>query len=107
MSALARKWARILWFGMLWLMRRNYMRRLQSASIGWLPASIREKARRALIRQNAFARRIGLPLTTVTLNIFFASIALTFVWFACLWLFEHGILSVPDNVREKAAANQI
>ena len=91
---------------MLWLMRRSWMRNVQAKSIAWLPATTREKAYRSMVRQNVFARRIGLPLMTLMMNLLIGSLILTAVWFASLWLIEHGILSVPDDIRERAAATR-
>lgn len=99
MSWLARYLARWTWAAMLWLMRRPWMKRLQRSSTKLFPASMQDKARRSMIRQNRFARRIGLPMLTVSMNLFLASIILTGTYFAVLNLYESGTLSATDEMK--------
>lgn len=60
MSPLANWLARKVWWMLLWFVRRPWVRRLQRASTDWHrdPAK-RDRARRALVRQERFARRYG------------------------------------------------
>ena len=92
MQRLARLIARKLWWISLWLMRRRWMRRLQAASIGWLSPAKAERARISLVRQNAFARRIGLRLLTAVVTLFLVSVAIQFVFSAALYLVDSGVL---------------
>jgi len=73
-------------------MRRPGMRRLQSASIRWMSPERAERARRSLVRQNALARRIGLPLITFLLTLLVASLAIQAVYSAAIYLVESGVL---------------
>lgn len=89
-----------MWFWMLHLMRRPWMRRLQAASIAWMPERGQVKARASLVRQNRWARRWGLPLLTFAVNVFLASVILTAVFYAVLWMIETGLLSGGAILRE-------
>lgn len=93
MTRLARWIARSLWWGSLWLMRRSWMRRLQSASIGWMGPERAARARRSLVRQNALARRIGLRLLTFVVTLFLVSLAVQVVYTTALYLVQTGVLA--------------
>jgi len=101
MLRLARRIARLLWWAVLWLMRRRWMRRLQSGSIGWLPPRQAEKARLNLVRQNALGRRIGLRLLTAAVTIFLVSLTIQLVYSSAIYLVETGVLASrkPDPER--------
>ncbi len=90
--------ARRLWWGSLWLMRRRWIRSLQSASMRWTSPSRAARARHGLNRQNALARRIGLPLITVVVTLLLASLAIQVVYSTALYLVDSGVLRrrVPD-----------
>ena len=68
------------------------MRSFQSASTRWLGAERAERARESLVRQNAFARRIGLRLLTFVVTLFLASLALQIAYTAALYLVDSGVL---------------
>jgi len=87
---------------MLWLMRRPWMKRLQRNSAKLFPASMQDRAHRSMVRQNRFARRIGLPMLTVSMNLFLASILLTTTYFAVLSLYESGTLTATDDIKRAA-----
>ncbi len=81
MNRIALFLARRLWWGMLWLMRRRWMRRLQRAAIDLSPEGPkRERARQSLLDQERLARRWGLPLLTFSLRMLMLSILLTLLW---------------------------
>jgi hypothetical protein len=82
------------------------MRTLQRASYGWLPEGKRARAEQSLIRQNRFARRVGLTMLTVTINVFFASVAITATLSLSLRLIESGVLTMPDEVRDQIATRR-
>ena len=62
---------------MLWLIRRPLARRLQRASVNMFPVSKREKLHHAAIRQERFARKYGLAVVTLSLNVLALSILVT------------------------------
>lgn len=84
--------ARRLWWGSLWLMRRRGIRRLQSASMGWMSPAKAERARRGLARQNALARRIGLRLITFLTTLVLISLAIEATYSTAVYLVESGVL---------------
>lgn len=104
MSALARLLARRLWWALLWLMRRPWMKRLHRATAAWLPEGARRRARRSIVRQNRLARRYGLMTLTFSFNLLLASLALTLTFMAALHLYESGVLTLPDDLRDRLAA---
>ncbi len=97
MSLLARILARFLWGKMLWLMRRPWMKRLQQVSQNLFPEPKRSEIRSSWNRQNRWARRVGLPLLTVSMNLLLASILLTTAYFLVLGLYEGGFLAPPSS----------
>lgn len=96
-SALARWLARRAWWGMLFLMRRPWMRWAQERAVRTLPASARAGVRRSVADQNRFARKIGLPMLTVAFNLLLASMAITGIYYFLLYLAETGALRVPEK----------
>lgn len=93
MKRLARWIARNLWWASLWLMRRPWMRRLQAASINWLPTPMATRARANLIRQNALGRRIGLRLINFMVLLILVSVAIQMVYSAAVYLVSSGVLA--------------
>jgi len=83
---------------MLWLMRRPWMKRLQRASMRWAGSSRESTLRRSLIRQNAFARRIGLWVLTLSLNLLLGSIVVIGAFAAAIELRDSGLLTYPTQV---------
>ena len=106
MSAFARYLARQLWWGMLWLMRRPAILRLQRASIAWLPAPAQARAVNSLHRQNRFARKYGLGSLTVMFNFLLASIAISATYEIVTSMYEGGYLTLPDEIRDRVVASQ-
>lgn len=83
--------ARHLWWAMLWWMRRPFIRRLQRWSLTLFPEGPkREKARQNYLRQERFARRIGLPVLRVAVGAFVVVVQLTLVYFLILEAFNRG-----------------
>jgi len=101
MTALAKLMARALWRVMLWLMRRPWMKRLQRGSILLFPPRMREKAWRGMVRQNRFARRIGLPMLTFMMSLVVGSLLVTGSFFLAMSLYEHGYLTIPWRLRRR------
>lgn len=62
-----------------------------------VPESRREAARLSTIKQEKFARKIGLPLITFVLNFFFVSVALTFLLLFILNAVAEGWLVIPTQ----------
>lgn len=92
---IARWIARRVWWAMLWLMRRRWMRRLQRASVNLFPASKRDAIRESMIRQDRFARRWGLMILQFAILIFLYSLVFTLLFFGLLALIERGYFRVP------------
>lgn len=85
--------ARRVWAAMLWLMRRRWIRRLQSASFQLVPAKIRPQVWRSVRAQNRWARRHGLTLLRFSFALFFGAILVTTAYLAVLSLHESGLLA--------------
>lgn len=92
MLATARWIARRIWWASLWLMRRAWMRRAQRMPLRWMSSERAERARLNLVRQNVFARRIGLRLITFVVALFLISLAIQVVSATAVYLVQSGIL---------------
>jgi len=101
MLALATWMARHLWRAILWLMRRPWMKRFQRASVLIFPPRYREAASRAMIKQNRFARRIGLPMLTFMMCLVVGSVLITGTFLIAMRLFELGYLRMPYRLRRR------
>ena len=97
MLDIAKFLARRLWYGMLWLIRRPWVRRWQRASYRMLPPRIRDRAWQVHLKQERFARKWGLPTLTVAIAVLMFSIALTMVYWFVVWLWAGGWLSLPQK----------
>jgi hypothetical protein len=89
--------ARQLWWIMLWLIRRPSSRRLQKAVLNLVPTTKRESARASMIKQERFARRIGLPLLTFVIRLFFLSVTMTVAILVILNGVAEGWLIIPTQ----------
>ena len=54
-----------------------------------------------MVRQNRFARRYGLRILVVAVNILLASIVITVCFLMALNWADQGIFTVPDAIRER------
>lgn len=97
MSVIAHWLARRLWWGMLWLMRRRWMKRLQRASTRIRGPKHEARAWESLKRQNAFALKHGLRILTVSITFLLASMIITGSYLLLLKLTEAGALQVPGQ----------
>jgi len=104
MSALASLMARLLWRAMLWLMRRRWMKTLQRKSILLFPERMRAKAWEGMVRQNRFARRIGLPMLKFMMTLVLGSLIVTGTFMTAMHLYETGYLTIPWRLRRKLFA---
>lgn len=95
MSFIAKLMARELWWAMLWLMRRRWMKRLQRASLRLVPTERRPRALESMRRQNALARKLGLPILVFAMNLVLASLIITGAFLLLLSLENSGALRVP------------
>ncbi|MFM9873728.1 MAG: hypothetical protein ACKVQS_09725 [Fimbriimonadaceae bacterium] len=89
--------ARKIWGWMLWSIRRPAARKLQRAALNLVPESRREAAHQSAIKQEKFARKIGLPLLTFVINLFFISVALTLILLFVLNANAEGWLVIPTR----------
>lgn len=80
---------------MLWLMRRPWMKRLQRRWHKWVPEERRFRARSAFQRQNRWARKWGLPMLKVAVNLFFISALITVIYRIVWALYLAGEFEVP------------
>lgn len=96
MSSLADFLARRLWWSLLWLMRRPWMRRFQDGAFRLVPEKRRPGALRNHYRQNAFARRYGLRGLRLVILAFLASVSLTVIAYTVLLLLDAGLLVQPE-----------
>ncbi len=83
-------------------MRRPWISRVQRWAIAVTPESRRDRALEGLKKQNRFARRIGLPLMTLVMNLCIASILLNVIYHAALSFSQSGAIDVPESLREAA-----
>jgi hypothetical protein len=59
----------------------------------------RAKMMESMRRQNRFARRIGLPLLTLSVNLLLASVILTTSYLTVLRLYESGYLQPTEAMK--------
>jgi hypothetical protein len=98
MSAVANYLARHCWYWMLYFMRRPWMKRLQRR---WLQSVEGEPHKRfpdSFIKQNRFARRVGLRLLSFTITMFLASVFITGAYYLALYMQEGGYFNPPQRV---------
>lgn len=95
MSFIAKLMARELWWAMLWLMRRPWMKQFQRASLRLVRSERRPRALNSMRRQNMLARRFGLPILVFAMNLVLASLIITGAFFLLLSLESSGALRVP------------
>ena len=101
MLALATWMARHLWRAILWLMRRPWMKRFQHATVRLVPSRYREAGRKAMINQNRFARRIGLPMLTFMMCLVVGCLLVTGTFLLAMRLYELGYLTIPRRLRRR------
>lgn len=101
MIAIADWLARRLWYAMLWLMRRPWMRRLQRRSFSLFGEERRALAYAKHKRQERFARRYGLPLVRLVILVFLLSMTFTLVYRAVLYAYEQDWIPRLDPLRRR------
>lgn len=82
------------------------MKRLQRRSLRMLPSGVQGRAHASTVRQNRFARRYGLRMLSVSINLLLASVLITVCYQTVLYMQESGTLTVPDAIRERAESGQ-
>lgn len=103
MTVVSRWLARRFWWGILWLMRKPWMRRAQEAPLKYFSESFRTRALESNKRQNSLARKIGLPLITLLIDMIFAVLAISIAVQLLLMANDQGWLQAPDSVIERTA----
>jgi hypothetical protein len=83
--------ARRIWFAMLWWMRRPWLKRIRR-TLPFIPEHKRAEAWRRIKAQDAWARKHGLSIVTVAVNVMLASLLFTSAYMALLTLTERGLL---------------
>jgi len=89
--------ARLLWWYMLWLMRRPWMKRLQKAWLKFVPEGRRVRANDSLRSQNRWALKYGLRLLTGAMNFLIASMLVTILYLVAINLYEAGSFQVSKK----------
>ncbi len=87
---------------MLWVMRRPRVRRLQRASISWVPLASRERARQSYLKQERWARRHGLWMLRLVIQMFLLSLSLTLLFMLGLEAFNQGWIPLPKSSSQVA-----
>lgn len=77
------------------------MKTFQRKSIEIFPERSREKARIGMVRQNRFARRIGLPMLMFLMNLVVGSLVITGSFLIAMHLYESGYLTIPRRLRHR------
>ena len=105
MESLAEWIAKNIWFGMLWLMRRNWMRKLHSIALGSLPKSARNAILHQMNRQDRFALRNGRMILKFAILVLLSSLAIS-IAFEIFWLcYLHGVFIHPENSQSLQSYN--
>jgi hypothetical protein len=73
---------------------------MQRWFLNFFRGSRREAAMRSVVAQNRFARRYGLAVLTISINLVMASVVLTCAFFISIRMLEAGTLTMPDELRE-------
>lgn len=97
MSWLANEMARLLWWYMLWLMRRPWMKALQRRWLTWVRPHKRVAAKKAVLKQNKWARKWGLRTLSIAMNVVLASLIITITYLVAINLYEVGAFEVPKK----------
>ena len=97
--------ARPTWWGLLWLMRRPWMRRAQLAPAGLLRGESRATFVRRHFAQNKFARRIGLGLLTIAYEVLIGSALLSVLYQGAIRLIDGGYV-YPEALRARRAPEE-
>lgn len=92
--------ARPTWWGLVWLMRRGWMRRAQEWPAKFLRGERRATFLRRHYAQNRFARRIGLPLLTIAYELLLGSLLLSVMYQGALRLIESGYI-FPETLKDR------
>ena len=80
---------------MLWVMRRDWMKRIQRGMFALIPATARASVYRRHVRQNRFARRYGLRILTMSLNLLLGTILLCAVYLTATEMYVAGVFNPP------------
>jgi len=75
---------------MLWLIRRPSARRMQRAALNLVPSRYREAARLSGVKQERFARKYGLAVVSLSLNLIMLSVVASLAYAFMLEAFERG-----------------
>jgi len=97
MSAIANWLARHTWYWMLYGMRRPWIKRLQHRWLRSYPGEPYKRFPPGFVKQNRFARKVGLHLLTFTINLFLVSVVLTFFYEGATYMLESGMFQPPER----------
>src|ERR1044071_7425341 len=97
MSAVADWLARRCWFWMLHFMRRPWMKRLQHRWLRPVEGEPYLRFPEGFIKQNRFARKFGLKLLRLSINMFLASVFITLAYYAALYMLKNEYSSPPPQ----------
>ena len=98
MSAIASFLARWSWYWMLYAMRRPWIKRWQHRWLIEVPGEPYKRFPDSFMRQNRIARKYGLPLLTLSYNLFIGSVFVTLAYFAATYMYENGMFNPPEKM---------
>jgi hypothetical protein len=84
---------------MLWTMRRPWLKSLGRATPRLFRPERRARMLESMKSQNRFARRIGLPLLTLSINLLLASMIVTTSYLVILKMYESGYLQPSEAMK--------
>ena len=102
--------ARITWWYCLWFMRRPWIKAMQRWALRIGSPARRERAYKAFVRQNDFARKNGLTILTIIYNLFFAYVLIALMYWLAVTLIYGGYIKLPDSgglIGPLVAGNQV
>lgn len=82
--------SRKIWYSVLWLMRRDFIRHVQKLSF-------KGKRYEALVKQNLWAYKHGRKFLRVVIYLFLMYLLVGFVYLASQWLLDSGYFRPPGS----------
>jgi hypothetical protein len=99
---LAYRIARVVWWGMLWFMRRRAIRRMRTKSWAMWPEPIRGRIKRSMLAQDKWALRHGLRIVTAITAFTLGCMIMWLIFTLCQFLLDNGVFTIPESVRDRS-----
>lgn len=106
MSQFAEILARWVWGWLMWFVRRPAVKRFQNNALQNGPEKMRPMRRRWMVANNRFARRYGRMILTGAFNFLFASFIIAACLQAAMYMFDHGLLTMSSELKEKVSSRR-